>query len=812
MRIFVYVLIASALAFAGNPPPLVCASGAAVGTIDLRVVSTSARNEKHPLPLRTISRLDQGEVVTYRPVLRPQEERKGEVTLVLVPQETNPADKKNGKKSAASTHSILIFDARPADKPQKWLIPWRTSLAAFVYGPAGLNVKKVESFLDKDDELIGQLADYADKTAKTEALIAALTAPDSSRDNVNAALQGFSASYGGAPTIKGAPLDQQTMATLQAVNPTVASYDPLAPTAAQPINAAARLASSVGALFLGSPAGLAASGTAMLLNLSTIAFPKSEFRSMFSQPMPDDALGLCAGKAGATAHTRIAYLWAVRVPNAAAPRFAVGKANSLPANVKSPLPLIGSDWKYLDHARDWMLTPDHGKPLPVKVEVLQQDKTIELALDKEMKPGRYSISADWDWDSFTVGGFFMVRPLDSFLAARLTPATQDRLAAGNGKVALTLEGADFEFVNKVEIKKEGDEFATASVVPFLLPQGLRQGIQSHMDIQADTGDLQSGAYNLIVSQVDGKVHDIRLTVLPPAPVLENLPLTVNENVSELNVELKGKRLDLLDRVQLSKGIAILGAATPDGTSRRLGLKLPPGLPAGTTLRLTARIANRTEPIVAADGLEIVSPRPLISAVMLSQSPGQQVHLDAGELPGNLVFSAMLRVANLPPDPSIKLECTQTSTGRTTLQPGQSSDGLRLEQLAPDQLFLTFDAARWINRCDLQASILSSVGDSAPFHIARIVDVPAIDHFTLDATSPSDPAATLIGEHLETIAQVGWSPQKGVAIGNLPQPMSDNPQKQRLDFHLPPPPAPDSVIYLWLRGDSKPRITTIHPTQ
>ena len=49
---------------------------------------------------------------------------------------------------------------------------WRVSVVAFVYGPSGLNMKKVSSFLSREDDLIAQLADYAEKTAQTEALIA----------------------------------------------------------------------------------------------------------------------------------------------------------------------------------------------------------------------------------------------------------------------------------------------------------------------------------------------------------------------------------------------------------------------------------------------------------------------------------------------------------------------------------------------------------------------------------------------------------------------------------------------------------------
>jgi len=794
-------VLASVPLFAASVPPLICASGGPVGTIELRVFSPSPRSAKIALPLRTMTKLEEGDTVLYRPVLRPHEQRKGEVTLVLA-----PADKQK-----AGRDKILIFDARPADKPQHWVVPWRTSLVAFVYGPSGLNVKKVESFLDKDDELIGELADYADKTAKTEALIAALTAGDNSQESLNAALHGFSSQFGTTGTLnRTAPMNQQTMIMLQTLNPTVASYDPLAGQGAAPVGQTAGLATSVAEMFFGSPIGLAAGGTAMLLNVGAMAFPRSEFRSMFSQPMPDDALGLCAKTGAPAAHTRVAYLWAVRIPNVNAPKFTIGKANSLPSDLKSPLPLTGpdADWKFLDHARNWTLTPDRGKPVAVKVQVLANTKSIEVALAKDVKPGRYSLSADWDWGKFEVQGFFGVRPLDAFASAKLKPASQDRLVAGGGKVPLTLENGDFEFVTKVEIKKLNDEFASESSVPFVLPQGLRGGVQDHMDIQADTSSLDPGAYNLILTQVDGKAHDVRLTVLPPLPVIDNLPVTVNQGASSVNFELHGKRLDLLEHVEPSGGSATLGAASADGTSRPITWKLKPGLASGVSFSLTARVANRSQMLTFADALNIVAPRPSIAQIAVSQIPEQEVHLDSGELPGALVLSAMLRVANLPADPAVHLECEQSPSGAVTLQPGQQSRGARLEQLTADQLFLTFDTAQWINGCDLQVSLSGASGASGARSVGRIVGVPSIEQFSLDPGAASDVPATLIGRNLENIDKVGWAPDQPVAVLSLPQPLPDDGGRQKLDVRMPPPPSPDAVLYLWLRGDRKARVTTI----
>ena len=800
-RVTLALLAASCGLPGASVPPLICASGGAVATLDLRVGSPSPRNP-NPLPLRTINRIEEGDTIRYRPLLRRSEERKGDVTLVLV-----PANKK------AAGKDLLVFDPRPAAKPQQWTAPWRVGLVAFVYGPSGLNVKKVAAFLGRDDELVGQLADYAEKTAKTEALISALSSTDNSRPAVNAALAGFSSQYGlNAQLARTDSTNQQAMIMFRTLNPSVAAYDPLAGQGSQPVGQTAGLATSVAEMFFGSPVGLAAGGTAMLLNLGALAFPRSEFRSAFSQPMPDDGVGLC-GKVGAEpVHTRVAYLWAVRVPNSGPPRLTVGKSNSLPVSLKSPLPLSASeaDWKYLDRARNWMLQPDNGKPVPVKVQVLANVKSIELDIGKTIKPGRYSLKANWDWDDFDVRDFFNLRPLPDFAGVKPTPSSQDHLVANTGKVLLTLENADFEFVTKVEIKKLNDEFAAASAVPFVLPKGLREGVQDHMDLQVGTGDLDPGIYDLIVAQVDGKTHNVPLKILPALPSVENLPVSVNQGTSSVAFRLKGKRLGLLRRLEIPKGAVMLGAASADGTERDVNVQISPGIAAGTTLAARAYIADRSEPMPIADALRVVGPRPSITDLTISQLPAQSVQLGNGELPGGLVLSAMIRVTHFPTDGGVKLECEQPgSSGALMLHPGQPSSGTRLEQLTPDRLFLTFDTGAWFNGCAVTATVTGGNGNSKPRPVARIVDVPTIEQFSLDTNGSGDFNATLVGLNLETIDKAGWTADQETPVSQLPQPLSTDGRRQKLQIRIDPPPEPDAVLYLSLRGDAKGRQTTVH---
>ncbi len=772
--------------------------------------------------------VEEGDVIRYKPVLRPHEQRKGDVTLVLI-----PANKK------AARENLKVFEPRDAALATQWTVPWRTALVAFIYGPSGLSVKKVERFLDSDDELVGELADYADKTEKTEALIAALTTPGNSSAAVDAALQGFSSKFGATPQLsKDAPLNQQASVMFQTLNPSVAAIDPLSSQSSQGVGQTAGLATLAAEMFFGSPVGLAAGGTAVLLDLGQLAFPRSEFRSAFSQTMPDDALGLC-GKTGASAaHTRLAYIWATRVPNAAEPRLTIGKENSLPASVKSPLPLAATDapapeapalaspdatkspqpltaaaddWKYLSRARNWTLQPASGKPIPVKVQVLANTKSIELDLGKDVKPGTYTLAANWDWDPLQIGGKFDVRPLADFASAKLTSASQDSLVTNAGKVVLTLQGADFEFVTKVQIKKLNDEFASASAVPFVLPKGLRDGVQDHLDIQVDTSGMDTGSYKLMLSQVDGKEHDIPAKVLPAFPAITNLPVTVNQGVSTVQVNLKGTGLQYLKNVKLSKGTAALGPASSDGTSRAATFQFPAGLTVGAGVSLSAAVADRSTSLTIDDAVTVVAPRPAITGVTISELPEQSVHLDKGELPGGLILSAMLHVANLPSQSGVRLECADGDSPAVTLHPGQQAGTARLEQLTADQLFLTFDTGAWSNGCGVQVTVTSAVGDSAPRPIARVVDLPSVDQFNLvpDADS-GEINATLIGRNLETIEKTGWSPDQGTAVAALPQPLGDG-RRQKLEVRLTQPPSPDAALYVWLRGDSKPRVTTVHAT-
>ncbi len=152
------------------------------------------------------------------------------------------------------------------------------------------------------------------------------------------------------------PKDQQLSLMLGRVNPTLSGVDPVAPDMTVRTQATASVVTAVAGMFLGSPVGLAAGGTLLAMNLRTMLFPGTEFRSSFAQitgsQSPD--LNLCGKRDAPRPRTKIAYLWAARIPNAKSPTLTVGSVDHLPQGQTGALSLNG-DAKLVDRARQWKL-------------------------------------------------------------------------------------------------------------------------------------------------------------------------------------------------------------------------------------------------------------------------------------------------------------------------------------------------------------------------------------------------------------------------------------------------------------------------
>src|SRR5206468_6744257 len=123
----------------------------------------------------------------------------------------------------------------------------------------------------------------------------------------------------------------QAQTLFSTLNPQLATYNPLSTSSAQRAGQTASLATAFASLFFGSPVGLAAGGTAMLLDLRSIAFPDTQFRSSFAQSLSGNELNLCGERGSTPARTRVAYICANRIPNVPAPSIQISQANLIPA-------------------------------------------------------------------------------------------------------------------------------------------------------------------------------------------------------------------------------------------------------------------------------------------------------------------------------------------------------------------------------------------------------------------------------------------------------------------------------------------------
>ncbi|MFL6450751.1 MAG: hypothetical protein ACJ746_24165 [Bryobacteraceae bacterium] len=765
-----------------------------------------ASGKNQPLPFLNIVHLTEGDVVRYTPLDRGHDKRSGDVSLVLVPTKISGKDE------------LIITDARDASKPQQWEIPQTISLAVFVYGPQGLSKKKVKNFLSQDESLVAQLAEYADKTAQTQALISALSNASSSSASVNAALSGFASQYGVSVQLdKNAAPATQAQALFSAMNPQLANYNPVAGSTAAVAGQTASLATAAATLFFGSPVGLLAGGTSMLLGLRSIAFPDTQFRSSFPQQMKGTTLNLCGDRGTTPPHTRIAFIWASRIPNAAKPKIEVKNSNFIPAAQKSPVnvSMADADWRFLQRARDWFLAGPNGERRNVGVLKLENQKALELDLTKtELGPGGYRLGAYWDWAQFDVAGSIHVLPLSDLTAAHLQPESQDRLVAKSGKIPITLTGSDFEFATKVQIKKSGDEFALPQDARFILPKGLRDGPQNAMDVQIDAANLEPGAYQLLIEQQGGSVSAVPVTILSNPPKLTNLPIVANWGAGTQHYVLKGERLGDVLRIEAPGAKVELGATSAGETERNVTVQLTETSDISKSQAIKVYLKNRTAPLAFPNGVEISGPLPVIVSSKLSAPTDASVTLRPSEFPAGSVLSGMLDVKNISPTSTLQLACAAGNWQSADLIIGRETSGWNLQQISADQLFFSYDTAAIPAACDIEARIDNGKdGRSKPFSLAKLVKVPKID--SIGFASESQPAPSpglagfyLEGKNLEMIAKVAWDSGPPTDVTALPTPIMGEGQRQRIPVSLTQPAEPSATLTIWLRGDAEGRPTPI----
>ena len=460
--LFAIIALSLSKVLAATLPP--CLGGVSVSTFRLLL---QPEGKGPALPLSSVNIIVPGEKLKYEPIHVPGPIKdKAQVAILLVPVAKPSTEQGGEEKGKDKQKDLVVLEARPAKSPAEWVIPARASIVGVVFGPHGLDVKKVSSLVEKNQDLIPQLADYAQQTATVEALIQTLSkveeSPTPGKD-VNAALSGFSAEYGVAvPKLDTTvPTDQQAGQLLRAVLPSLSTYDPLTSDRSALVQQSAGLASSVAALFFGTPVGLAAGGAALFVNLRIMMFPDTDFHTAFTQSTGTNGLALCTKDQKVKPRTRPAYLWVLRVPDVGAPTASLPETMCLPLGWKSTIKVACANpnqLKILPRVRDWQLVSSaHSAEVPVTVTVGTSDDTLELDLSHTKLPeGLYRLAAKWDWDPVEVQGAVSLRPFADFSKAKVDADSEDRLVEGSGPVKIQLTGADFEFVNKVTILPSGD--------------------------------------------------------------------------------------------------------------------------------------------------------------------------------------------------------------------------------------------------------------------------------------------------------------------------------------------------------------------
>ena len=829
------------------------ASGAAIppcaGTMNVcrfRLLVQSAKGGT-PLPLQDINIIESGEKVKYEPLhIAPAIRDKAKIALILVAvpkaeskdeakgkaekgKEGNEKEETGKEEMKEAKQDIHVLEALPAKDPQEWDVPARACVVGVVFGPHGLDVKKVSSMVIKNPDLIPELTEYAEQTAKVGALVEALTEyqqqPDPTR-NVNAELAGFGSEYNVAiPKIDtAAPPNQQAAVLLQAMMPSLQTFDPITSSAAGVVAQSAGLAGAVASMFFGSPVGLAAGGAALFLNMRTLIFPDTDFRSAFTQPFETNGLALCAKNEAPKPRTREAYLWMMRVPNADAPTVALAETAHVAIGGKSTLkvPFARSEEsKLLARGRGWeLVSAKNHADVPVKVQVGSPDDSLDLDLTQtKLPPGEYHLAALWDWEPLQVKGDVDLRPLGDFSKAKITQESADRLVEGTGLVKVQLTGADFEFVEKVAMAKAGDKKATPMEVSFTLPKGKAQGDQESMETEVDPSHWGAGSYRLILTQANGSSHDVALVIHPPHPTLDGLPLRGNLGETQQIVVLRGTRLERITRFTTPDAAWELAPVKPDAhdlRERKATVKLQAAAHSGEVVAASASVQDIQAPLTFPGALEVAGPRPKIAGVSLSLAQQPDVHLSDGEIPAAAAISFSLLTHNVDAHPALSLTCANDGFIKAplVLHPGDRTANAQLDFAGEDGLFLSVDPGLvGQSGCQLAATITTeSTGNSDPTVLGRVIRLPRIEKFALteDKLGPTLYAGSLTGVDLQIIEKTGWDAKTGFPVQGIPTPVpGSNPQEQTLKVELPwPPPSPHAPIYVWLRGETTGRLTDV----
>jgi hypothetical protein len=780
-KLLLLVVCATAALAADSTPPG-CIGSAPLGKFR---VSVARPDQVVTLPITELTAIPAGSRLIWDPVhLSSRLSPDSEVAALVIP----------GKRG-----ELEVLPAKKAGQGETWELPHGAEVVALVIGPDGLNMGKVKSLVKKNEDLLPELAAYAQQTSQVEALVQTLADSETTGGGADAALRGFSSRWGVAmPKLDpNAPTNQQANTLLSAILPSASAYDPLAPRWAQ-MQQTTGLAASIAGLFFGNTVGLAAGGAALVTNLKSGLFPNTEFRSAYSQAADAGVMAFCA-KNQPKSRTKIAYLWAYRAPGTTAPKTAISGPAYLPLGAKSRVKVGAA--KDLGRARDWRLVPATGDAVPVAAT--PGADSVELDLTKTaLVQGEYRLTANWDWETIALGTVHL-QPFGELSKAALPDASRDKLVQGSGVVTVELTGADFEFVDKVELQKVAPRPPKPVTAFFELPKGPRAGPQTTMKVDIDTGT--AGEYKLLIAQDGGTAQTLPVTVLPPNPSLSKLPVRVNVGETEQPLHFEGSGLDRVESITSEAG------EIADGKLRLKSEAKP-----GDRFAVALKVRGLDAPLVVPNAIEVVGPRPKIVSARRSAAADTGIELREDELPAGASVGFALAVDHLRDAgsgrPRLELGCRGGETRRAlAISPDEHTEGASLTFDGGDSLYLAVDPGTvGFAGCELTATVtVTPRGASDAYPLGRVVRAPVVEQFTLtnETAGPGQYVGMLRGRDLDLVEKAGWDAEHGVAVPGIPAPVS--PTQQSLRIVVPwPAPAPHAPLYIWMRGEKTGRRTKL----
>lgn len=769
-----------------------------------------------PYPLREVNELLPGMKIQYQPVhITGSDPKDARIALIL-------AESIRGSES----QRLLILEPQRADQIAEWELPFRTEIVALVFGPQGLSESKVGNLIKKDASLVKELANYAEQTQRVEDLINVLEEAERSPrpgESLDAALTGFSTRHGMSmtPLDRQASTSDQALALMRTLNPTLSTYDPLAPSPNQRLQQSAGLAASVAGLFWGSQVVLYAGGAGLFLNMRSLLFPGSEFRSALLQGNDEQRLTLCTKATQHKSRTRLAYLWATRVPDTPPPGVTLSERIHTGAGLDAALPVMlaeSAEWRNVSRAQEWRLqSVDGAVEHPLTVTADSSSRTLRFRVPEHTGPGLYKLAARWDWLLLKPNGYFHVHTVQSGNGPSLSGRSYRSLLDGAKDVEIAVEGGDFRFVEQATLKRKGDPYSTPRAVPFRLvdqPESESKGLFVLLNGPA----LERGTWQLALKQTGGKELQVEVPVLPQPPVVGNLPLRLNLGGESVTVSLEGQRLELVTSVE-AEGVrftpAAPSAASPAQplTSLLFSAEVDSALPAGTKLDLKLKLRDRTDPVVLPGAIEILGPLPALLSSQIAHRENNGVALREQELSAGGLVTTVLAARHAGSNGTLQIACKDgvMQAEALALRPGQTSRDARLQMSSPESFHLTFDPGRvGQHGCLVEARLQTETGTSTPLLLGRVVRLPKLEGLTLSDELLGEDlfGATLIGQDLEAIAAVGWESARRIPVTAIPRPREGDSRKQELRIALPwPSPTPRAPVMIWLHDESEGRLTS-----